>query len=80
MAEKEIGSLIRYGPGGKVIVASTLLYCLVCKSYTVYIFILKLIKQCLGYYPWINMAVNMSPITRTVLKVCGYDLYLLALF
>lgn len=45
MTEKEIGSLIRYGPGG------------------------KLIKQCLGYYPWISLAVNMSPITRTVLKV-----------
>ncbi|CAA6657392.1 unnamed protein product [Spirodela intermedia] len=29
----------------------------------------KLVKQCLGYFPWINLSANVSPITRTVLKV-----------
>ncbi|XP_077223084.1 U5 small nuclear ribonucleoprotein helicase [Tasmannia lanceolata] len=29
----------------------------------------KLIKQYLGYFPWIQLSANVSPITRTVLKV-----------
>ncbi|KAF6165076.1 hypothetical protein GIB67_000660 [Kingdonia uniflora] len=45
MEERDIGLLIRYAPGG------------------------KLIKQHLGYFPWISMSATVSPITRTVLKV-----------
>ncbi|MQL86112.1 hypothetical protein Taro_018645, partial [Colocasia esculenta] len=45
MEEKDIGILIRYIPGG------------------------KLIKQYLGYFPWISLSANVSPITRTVIKV-----------
>lgn len=45
MEEKDIGSLIRYAPGG------------------------KLVKQCLCFFPNINLAATVSPITRTVLKV-----------
>lgn len=45
MEEKDIGSLIRYPHGG------------------------KLVKQYLGYFPWINLSAIVSPITRTVLKV-----------
>uniref|UniRef100_A0A1D1YQG8 RNA helicase n=1 Tax=Anthurium amnicola TaxID=1678845 RepID=A0A1D1YQG8_9ARAE len=45
MEEKDIGILIRYIPGG------------------------KLVKQYLGYFPWISLSANVSPITRTVLKV-----------
>ncbi|XP_042499431.1 DExH-box ATP-dependent RNA helicase DExH14 isoform X2 [Macadamia integrifolia] len=29
----------------------------------------KLVKQYLGYFPWLNLSANISPITRTVLKV-----------
>ncbi|KAL5544599.1 hypothetical protein UlMin_008383 [Ulmus minor] len=45
MQEKDIGALIRYAPGGRVV------------------------KQYLGYFPWINLSATVSPITRTVLKV-----------
>ncbi|XP_060169501.1 DExH-box ATP-dependent RNA helicase DExH14 isoform X3 [Lycium barbarum] len=45
LQEKDIGALIRYAPGGKVI------------------------KQCLGYFPSVQLAATVSPITRTVLKV-----------
>ncbi|KAJ4838086.1 DExH-box ATP-dependent RNA helicase DExH14 [Turnera subulata] len=45
MEEKDIGALIRYAHGG------------------------KLVKQYLGYFPWIHLAATVSPITRTVLKV-----------
>ncbi|XVF11808.1 hypothetical protein REPUB_Repub08aG0059500 [Reevesia pubescens] len=45
MEEKDIGALIRYAPGG------------------------RLVKQYLGYFPWINLSATVSPITRTVLKV-----------
>ncbi|KAL6011995.1 activating signal cointegrator 1 complex subunit [Asimina triloba] len=45
MDENEIGALIRYTNGG------------------------KLIKQYLGYFPRIHLSANVSPITRTVLKV-----------
>ncbi|XP_022736597.1 DExH-box ATP-dependent RNA helicase DExH14 isoform X2 [Durio zibethinus] len=45
MEEKDIGALIRYAPGG------------------------RLVKQYLGYFPWIQLSANVSPITRTVLKV-----------
>ncbi|KAG6635576.1 hypothetical protein CIPAW_11G052300 [Carya illinoinensis] len=45
MQEKDIGALIRYANGG------------------------KLVKQCLGYFPWIQLSATVSPITRTVLKV-----------
>ncbi|XP_010258071.1 PREDICTED: DExH-box ATP-dependent RNA helicase DExH14 isoform X2 [Nelumbo nucifera] len=45
MEEKDIGALIRYAPGG------------------------KLVKQYLGYFPYIHLSANVSPITRTVLKV-----------
>ncbi|EOY22054.1 hypothetical protein QUC31_007545 [Theobroma cacao] len=45
MEEKDIGALIRYGPGG------------------------RLVKQYLGYFPWIQLSATVSPITRTVLKV-----------
>ncbi|XP_024169344.1 DExH-box ATP-dependent RNA helicase DExH14 [Rosa chinensis] len=45
MEEKEIGKLVNYGPGG------------------------RLVKQYLGYFPWIQLAATVSPITRTVLKV-----------
>ncbi|XP_068653743.1 DExH-box ATP-dependent RNA helicase DExH14 isoform X1 [Aristolochia californica] len=45
MEEKDIGALIRYHPGG------------------------KLVKQYLGYFPWVNLSATVSPITRTVLKV-----------
>ncbi|KAK1273205.1 hypothetical protein QJS04_geneDACA008017 [Acorus gramineus] len=45
MEEKDIGALIRYSPGG------------------------KLIKQFLGYFPFIHLSATVSPITRTVLKV-----------
>ncbi|KAK2663355.1 hypothetical protein Ddye_001929 [Dipteronia dyeriana] len=45
MEEKDIGALIRYAPGG------------------------RLVKQNLGYFPWIQLSATVSPITRTVLKV-----------
>ncbi|KAG0485407.1 hypothetical protein HPP92_009486 [Vanilla planifolia] len=45
MEEKEIGALIRYAPGGKVV------------------------KQYLSYFPNVTLSANVSPITRTVLKV-----------
>ncbi|WCJ35849.1 Activating signal cointegrator 1 complex subunit 3 [Euphorbia peplus] len=45
MDEKDIGALIRYPHGG------------------------KLVKQYLGYFPWIQLSATVSPITRTVLKV-----------
>ncbi|XP_062168571.1 DExH-box ATP-dependent RNA helicase DExH14 [Alnus glutinosa] len=45
MEEKDIGALIRYAHGG------------------------KLVKQYLGYFPWIQLSATVSPITRTVLKV-----------
>ncbi|XP_020701426.1 DExH-box ATP-dependent RNA helicase DExH14 isoform X3 [Dendrobium catenatum] len=45
MEEKDIGVLIRYVPGGKVV------------------------KQYLSYFPNIILSANVSPITRTVLKV-----------
>ncbi|KAM6593870.1 DExH-box ATP-dependent RNA helicase DExH14 [Cannabis sativa] len=45
MQEKDIGALVRYSPGGKVV------------------------KQYLGYFPWIQLSATISPITRTVLKV-----------
>lgn len=45
MEEKDIGALIRYGPGG------------------------RMVKQHLGYFPWIHLTATISPITRTVLKV-----------
>ncbi|KAF9624190.1 hypothetical protein IFM89_008128 [Coptis chinensis] len=45
MEEKDIGLLIRYPHGG------------------------KLVKQYLGYFPWINLSATVSPITRTVLKI-----------
>ncbi|KAK3225847.1 hypothetical protein Dsin_005709 [Dipteronia sinensis] len=45
MEEKDIGTLIRYAPGG------------------------RLVKQYLGYFPWIQLSATVSPITRTVLKV-----------
>ncbi|XP_057988384.1 DExH-box ATP-dependent RNA helicase DExH14 isoform X2 [Hevea brasiliensis] len=45
MEERDIGALIRYPHGG------------------------KLIKQYLGYFPWIQLSATVSPITRTVLKV-----------
>ncbi|XWS51216.1 hypothetical protein CRYUN_Cryun12cG0157800 [Craigia yunnanensis] len=45
MEEKDIGALIRYAPGG------------------------RLVKQYLGYFPWIQLSATVSPITRTVLKV-----------
>ncbi|KAK8934003.1 hypothetical protein KSP39_PZI015224 [Platanthera zijinensis] len=45
MEEKDIGVLIRYAPGGKVV------------------------KQYLSYFPNISLSANISPITRTVLKV-----------
>lgn len=45
MQEKDIGALIRYTPGGRVV------------------------KQYLGYFPWIQLSATVSPITRTVLKV-----------
>ncbi|KAI3955130.1 hypothetical protein MKX01_034159 [Papaver californicum] len=45
MEEKDIGLLIRYAHGGKIV------------------------KQYLGYFPWINLSATISPITRTVLKV-----------
>ncbi|KAF5933941.1 hypothetical protein HYC85_030112 [Camellia sinensis] len=45
MEEKDIGALIRYAPGG------------------------RLVKQCLGYFPSIQLSATVSPITRTVLKV-----------
>ncbi|XP_038724943.1 DExH-box ATP-dependent RNA helicase DExH14 isoform X2 [Tripterygium wilfordii] len=45
MQEKDIGALIRYAPGG------------------------RLVKQYLGYFPWIQLSATVSPITRTVLKV-----------
>lgn len=45
MTEKDIGALIRYQPGG------------------------KLVKQFLGYFPWIQLSATVSPITRTVLKI-----------
>lgn len=45
MQEKDIGALIRYAPGG------------------------KLVKQYLGYFPWVQLSAAVSPITRTVLKV-----------
>lgn len=45
MEDKEIGALIRFAPGG------------------------KLVKQYLGHFPNINLNANVSPITRTVLKV-----------
>ncbi|CAN4100374.1 unnamed protein product [Withania somnifera] len=45
MQEKDIGALIRYAPGGKVV------------------------KQCLGYFPSVQLSATVSPITRTVLKV-----------
>ncbi|KAG8652395.1 DExH-box ATP-dependent RNA helicase DExH14 isoform X2 [Manihot esculenta] len=45
MEEKDIGALIRYPHGG------------------------KLVKQYLGYFPWIQLSATVSPITRTVLKV-----------
>lgn len=45
MEEKDIGVLIRYAPGGKVV------------------------KQYLSYFPNISLSANVSPITRTVLKV-----------
>ncbi|CAM8907106.1 unnamed protein product [Rhodiola kirilowii] len=45
LPEKDIGVLIRYAPGG------------------------KLVKQYLGYFPWIQLSATVSPITRTVLKV-----------
>ncbi|KAM3703462.1 hypothetical protein ACJW30_04G098400 [Castanea mollissima] len=45
MQEKDIGALIRYAHGG------------------------KLVKQYLGYFPWIQLSATVSPITRTVLKV-----------
>ncbi|XP_065878645.1 DExH-box ATP-dependent RNA helicase DExH14 isoform X2 [Euphorbia lathyris] len=45
MEEKDIGALIRYPHGG------------------------KLVKQYLGYFPWIQLSATISPITRTVLKV-----------
>ncbi|XP_050224918.1 DExH-box ATP-dependent RNA helicase DExH14 isoform X1 [Mercurialis annua] len=45
MEEKDIGALLRYPLGG------------------------KLVKQNLGYFPWIQLSATISPITRTVLKV-----------
>lgn len=45
MEENDIGALIRYAHGG------------------------KLVKQYLGYFPWIQLSATVSPITRTVLKV-----------
>ncbi|GAV70037.1 DEAD domain-containing protein/Helicase_C domain-containing protein/Sec63 domain-containing protein [Cephalotus follicularis] len=45
MQEKDIGVLIRYAPGG------------------------RLVKQFLGYFPWMHLSATISPITRTVLKV-----------
>lgn len=45
MEEKDIGALIRYGPGG------------------------RMVKEHLGYFPWIQLTATISPITRTVLKV-----------
>ncbi|KAH7652348.1 DNA helicase protein [Dioscorea alata] len=45
MEEKDIGLLIRYAPGGKVV------------------------KQYLGYFPYISLSATVSPITRTVVKV-----------
>ncbi|TYG41947.1 hypothetical protein ES288_D12G217100v1 [Gossypium darwinii] len=45
MEEKDIGALIRYAPGG------------------------RLVKQYLGYFPWVQLSATVSPITRTVLKV-----------
>ncbi|XVF54413.1 hypothetical protein PTKIN_Ptkin05aG0178400 [Pterospermum kingtungense] len=45
MEEKDVGALIRYAPGG------------------------RLVKQYLGYFPWIQLSATISPITRTVLKV-----------
>ncbi|GAB2270112.1 activating signal cointegrator 1 complex subunit [Dionaea muscipula] len=45
MEEKDIGALIRYTSGG------------------------KMVKQFLGYFPFVQLYANVSPITRTVLKV-----------
>ncbi|PON68968.1 Activating signal cointegrator 1 complex subunit [Parasponia andersonii] len=45
MQEIDIGALVRYAPGGRVV------------------------KQYLGYFPWIQLSATVSPITRTVLKV-----------
>ncbi|GLT59223.1 hypothetical protein SLA2020_320560 [Shorea laevis] len=45
MEEKDIGALICYGPGG------------------------RLVKQYLGYFPWIQLSATVSPITRTIPKV-----------
>ncbi|PON70319.1 Activating signal cointegrator 1 complex subunit [Trema orientale] len=45
MQEKDIGALVRYAPGGRVV------------------------RQYLGYFPWIQLSATVSPITRTVLKV-----------
>lgn len=45
MQEKDIGAMIRYAPGGRVV------------------------RQHLGYFPWIQLSATVSPITRTVLKV-----------
>ncbi|KAL9254447.1 DExH-box ATP-dependent RNA helicase DExH14-like protein [Drosera capensis] len=45
MEEKDIGALIRYAPGG------------------------KMVKQYLGYFPSVQLFANVSPITRTVLKI-----------
>jgi hypothetical protein len=33
------------------------------------ILLLKLVKQCVGYFPYVNLHATVSPITRTVLKV-----------
>lgn len=82
MQEKDIGALIRYAPGGKVLLivivgvlklASAFLYFCSIKHgiYCNFPFPLKLVKQYLGYFPMVQLFATVSPITRTVLKVNG---------
>jgi hypothetical protein len=33
------------------------------------ILLVKLVKQYVGYFPYVNLSATVSPITRTVLKV-----------
>lgn len=76
MEEKDIGALIRYGPGGRVyLIIVQFLWLISYISSAIHHVILfslslwQLVKQFLGYFPSVQLLATVSPITRTVLKV-----------
>lgn len=74
MQEKDIGVLIRYGPGGKVDYFLQVFGSRPFLRLSVKEMFLKfqVVKQCLGYFPSVLLTATVSPITRTVLKVSTF--------